>query len=425
MERQYLTVSALNRYLKFKFEQDKNLQDVLIKAEVSNFKRHSRGHLYFTLKDDTSQISAVMFFGNAQKLRFEPKEGSQVIVEGYVSVYEVAGTYQVYVTKMSEAGVGDLYRAFEMLKKKMESEGLFQEDRKRPLPKFPQTIGIITSPTGAAVRDIIQIIDRRYPLAMLILYPALVQGDSAKASITEQIEKANRQALCDLLIIGRGGGSIEDLWAFNEEMVVRAISASKIPTISAVGHETDFTLSDFVSDRRAPTPSGAAELAVPDRQSLLVAIVDLTKRMKLALSNMLDSHSSHLKELVKATVFQRPLRILETSDLRLTHLVDRLIQASPKKRIQDKQDHLIRLGQTLNKDMNACLQTSRYRFLMLAEKLDLVNPLGLMKKGFALVKKDQTIVKSVNQLHPQDLVDVQMHDGSIHCQVLSKRKDES
>lgn len=425
MERPYLTVTALNRYLKYKFEQDKNLQDVLIKAEVSNFKRHSRGHLYFTLKDDTSQIAAVMFFGNAQNLRFEPKDGSQVIVEGYVSIYEVAGTYQVYVTHMSEAGVGDLYRAYELLKRKLEGEGLFQEDKKRPLPKFPRQIGVITSPTGAAIRDIIHIIERRYPLATIIVYPALVQGDGAKSSIVEQIEKANRQALCDVLIIGRGGGSMEDLWAFNEESVVRAIAGSRIPTLSAIGHETDFTLSDFVSDRRAPTPSGAAELAVPDRQNLNQYLCDLSGRMSMAVSNLLDGHSSRLNKLCSTTVLQKPSRILERPELRFTHVLDRLMQASPGKLIRDKRDRLQHLIETLNKDMENHLQARRYHFLMLADKLELVNPLGIMKKGFALVKKDQTIVKSVASIQQNDQVDVLMHDGSLHCQVLSKRKDES
>ncbi|MBN2696586.1 MAG: exodeoxyribonuclease VII large subunit, partial [Bacilli bacterium] len=214
MERKYITVTALNRYLKYRFDNDKNLQDILLKAEISNFKRHSRGHLYFTLKDETSQISAIMFQSNAVKLAFDPKDGSKVIVEGNVSVYEPSGNYQVYVEKMSEDGIGDLYQAFEKLKARLQAEGMFAEERKRPLPRFPKSVGVVTSPTGAAFRDIIHIINRRYPLASIILYPALVQGEEAKNSLVEQINKANTDKLVDVLIVGRGGGSIEDLWAF-------------------------------------------------------------------------------------------------------------------------------------------------------------------------------------------------------------------
>jgi len=424
MERKYLTVSALNRYLKYKFEHDQNLQDVLIKAEISNFKRHSRGHLYFTLKDESSQISAVMFLGNAQGLKFEPKDGAQVIVEGYVSVYEVAGTYQVYVTHMSDVGIGDLYRTFELLKSKLETEGLFREERKRPLPKYPKTIGVVTSPTGAAIRDIIHIINRRYPLASVVIYPALVQGDNAKSSLVEQIEKANRQAIADVLIVGRGGGSIEDLWAFNEEIVARAIVASKIPVIAAVGHETDFTIADFVSDRRAPTPSGAAELAVPDRQVLLDNIAKMTARLKQSLKTTLETHKAALSKLTKATVFQKPTRIFETSDLRLTHWIDRLIQAGPKRSIAEKKERVDRLRALLAKEMATRIQKDQTHFLTMAEKLELVNPLGIMKKGFAIVKKNNSLVKSVAKIIPEDHIDVQMQDGSLDCLVLSMRKDD-
>jgi len=425
MERQYLTVTALNRYLKFKFDHDANLQNVLLKAEISNFKRHSRGHLYFTLKDENSQISAVMFAGNQQKLVFQPKDGSKVIVEGYVSVYEVTGSYQVYVTKMSEAGIGDLYQAFEMLKTKLASEGLFAEEHKQALPRFPKTIGVVTSPTGAAIRDIIHIINRRYPLTGIIIYPTLVQGEDAKQAIVDQIKKANSDKLAEVLIVGRGGGSIEDLWAFNEEIVARAIYDSLIPVVSAVGHETDYTISDFVADRRAPTPSGAAEIVCPDQKEILADLRKSRERLSLSLNKVFANKKDALARLEKATIFQRPKRLLETYELRFSSAYDRLQQQKPDKLLKAHEEQLRSLVRTLDMQIGSLYNIKMHKTVSLIEKLELVNPLAIMRKGFAIVKKDNVLVKSISAVRTDDLVNLVLTDGNLDCRVEAIRKDVS
>ncbi len=424
MERKYLTVTALNRYIKYRFENDQNLQDILLKAEISNFKRHSRGHLYFTLKDENSQIGAIMFQSNAMKLTFEPKDGTKVIVEGYVSVYEVSGNYQVYVQKMSEEGVGDLYQAYEKLKAKLEAEGLFREEDKKELPKFPKSIGVITSPTGAAIRDIIHIINRRYPLTRIIIYPALVQGDEAKFSLVEQIRKANHDGLADVLIVGRGGGSIEDLWAFNEENVARAIHDSEIPIVSAVGHETDFTIADFVADRRSPTPSGAAEIVVPDERDLLEIIRNYEGRLLMTLERTIKIKKEKYQSLVSQPVLTRPKRILESKEIRFTNLSDRLEMQNPKRQLAILSERVDNQVVRLNQLFRVINNTSQYKLAGLIDKLELVNPLGIMKKGFALVKKTGSVIKKVAELKIEDRIEIQMTDGFVDCQVNSIRKDD-
>ena len=278
-QRQPLTVKALTKYIKLKFDYDKNLQHLLLKGELSNVKRHSRGHLYFTLKDDEAQINAVMFASAASHLEFVPTEGMQVIVKGHITVYEAGGTYSLYVKEMTEDGIGNLYVAYTQLKERLATEGLFDARFKQKIPDYPQAVGVITSPTGAAIRDIISTIKRRFPMVTIYVYPALVQGEQAEASIISCIKQANAMNLVDTLIVGRGGGSIEDLWAFNKEGVARAIFESKIPIISAVGHETDFTIADFVADHRAPTPTGAAELAVPNLPDVLKHLNQLNARL--------------------------------------------------------------------------------------------------------------------------------------------------
>ena len=267
-EKQYLSVTALTKYIKYKFDNDVHLKNVLLKGEISNFKHHSRGHFYFTLKDDKAQISAIMFASNSQNVVFKPENGMSILVEGYLTVYEASGQYQIYVKKMDEDGVGSLHVAYEQLKKKLQEEGLFDQKHKQAIPKFPATIAVLTSPTGAAVKDIINIVNRRYPIAKIIVYPTLVQGEFAKDNIVNNLKQVNKHGKEDVIILGRGGGSIEDLWPFNEEAVAYEIFKSIIPIISSVGHETDFTIADFVADLRAPTPSGGAELAVPDQYEL-------------------------------------------------------------------------------------------------------------------------------------------------------------
>jgi exodeoxyribonuclease VII large subunit len=423
MERKPITVSALNKYLKYRLDNDQNLQNVLLKAEISNFKRHSSGHFYFTLKDEESQIAAVMFFNNAKSVLFDPRDGDKVIVEGFVSVYEAAGKYQVYVTKMNPDGIGDLYLAYERLKAKLEAEGLFDSVRKRPLPAFPKVVGVITSPTGAAVRDIIHIINRRYPLCQVLVYPALVQGEEAKTSLVSMIEKANRDRMAEVLIIGRGGGSIEDLWAFNEEIVARAVYGSTLPVVSAVGHETDFTIIDFVADLRAPTPSGAAEIVVPDRGNLERDVAKLGAKLDFLIQNRLDADSRRLRGILDSSVFRTPERLMEKPSFRLQNLSERLEGTNPRKILGKQKETLGYLMVRMEGSFRSLLDRQTYKFQGMTDKLELLNPLFLMKKGYAVVKKDHQIIRSVNQLTVKDPIDVLMTDGLAECVVAGIRKD--
>ncbi|MFO7968535.1 MAG: exodeoxyribonuclease VII large subunit [Candidatus Izemoplasmatales bacterium] len=417
----YLTVTALNRYLKFKMDSDSELQSILLKAEISNFKHHSSGHYYLTLKDDKSQISAIMFSSNARNIKFKPKDGDTVIVEGYVSVYEPYGTYQVYINKMQMDGVGDLYLAYERLKKQLEEEGLFKEDNKQPLPILPKTIGVITSKTGAAVRDIINVINNRFPLTKIIVYPASVQGNLAKGEIVKQIEKANEDKLVDLLIVGRGGGSIEDLWPFNEEAVARAIYASKLPIISAVGHETDMTISDYVADKRASTPSHGAEIAVPNYRDIIDRIINLKSRLNTSLINKKTNLNSRLKNIVSSNIFKNPLRIIQTEQISFTNIYDRLIKNNPKELITLKKEKTINLQKQLTTEFKHLLTIKKNKFLNLAEKIELVNPLAIMTKGYALVKQDKTIIKTINEVNKNQPIDVYLHDGLLNCKIIDMK----
>ena len=321
----YITVSQLNKYLKYKIDNDPNLGIVFLKGEISNFKNHTRGHFYFTLKDDTSRINAIMFQGNASKIPFLPVDGMKVLVSGRVSVYEQSGSYQIYVDTMLEDGVGSLYLAFNQLKEKLEKEGLFSPEHKKSIPKIPEKIGIITAPTGAAIKDILSTIKRRFPLVETILFPALVQGEYAKDDIVKKIKIANTYDL-DVLIVGRGGGSIKDLWPFNEEVVARAIYESKIPIISAVGHEIDFTIADFVADKRAPTPTGAAEMAVPDKKDLLVYLEQVNIRLEKSLTNKLKIYKEKLISLENSQVLKNPKRILEVKEQNFDLLYEKLLK---------------------------------------------------------------------------------------------------
>ena len=293
MQNNYLTITQLNKYLKYKMDSDVYLRQVYLKGEISNFKAHTRGHFYFTLKDEGSRINAVMFKSSASKINFKPIDGMKVLVCGKVTVYEASGGYQIYVEEMQESGVGNLYVAYEQLKKKLEQEGLFAKERKRKIKKMPVTIGIVTAPTGAAIRDILTTIKRRYPIVNTILFPALVQGKDAALDIANKINMAQKYNL-DTLIVGRGGGSIEDLWPFNEEVVARAIYNSKIPVISAVGHEVDFTIADFVADLRAPTPTAAAELAVVDINTVSDYLTNAKNRSYNAVCNLIEKNKKVL-----------------------------------------------------------------------------------------------------------------------------------
>ena len=330
MEKKYITVGTLNRYLKNKFDTDPNIQRVCLKGEISNFKGHTRGHLYFTLKDEESRINAVMFSFNASKLTFVPEDGMKVLVEGKVSIYPPTGAYQIYVEEMTNDGLGNLYLKYEALKKKLEQKGLFASSHKKPIPKYPEKIGIVTAPTGAAIKDILSTIKRRYPICETILFPCLVQGELAKDDIAKQINEANNWDL-DVLIVGRGGGSIEDLWAFNEVVVAEAIYNSRIPIISAVGHEIDFTIADFVADLRAPTPTGAAEMAVPNMSDLNTLLDQYKIRFANKIRSKLDNYKDKLNIIKNSYVLTNPLAVYELKEQKLTNLIDNMNSIIEKK----------------------------------------------------------------------------------------------
>ncbi len=397
-----ITVKQLNTYVKALIESDVRLHHVAVKGELSNFKNHSSGHCYFSLKYEGCVVRAVMFRSSAIKLTFAPKDGMQVIARGRVSVFERDGNYQLYVDAMSLDGQGDLYAAFEMLKRKLESEGLFDLSRKRPLPKTPLRVGVITSPTGAAVRDIINVLGRRFPTAKVYLYPVLVQGPGAAASICEALAYFSVNRVADVLIVGRGGGSIEDLWAFNEESVARAIAASTIPVISAVGHETDFTIADFVSDMRAPTPSAAAELAVPDTHALMNKFDNVTARLKLLLTSAVTHKRQQLSYMTEHSILCHPNKLLD--DRRLTV------------------DHLC---------MNMCNQmqlknaAAKGHFAAAVAKLDSLSPLAVLGRGFSMMKNEQgRIVNSATQLSIGEHLQVNLADGQANVEVLSIHVNE-
>lgn len=423
-EKKYLTVTALTKYIKFKFDNDAHLRNVFLKGEISNFKHHSRGHFYFTLKDDKAQISAIMFASNAKKIKFTPVDGMTILIEGDISVFESRGSYQIYVTKMSEDGLGNLYLAYEQLKEKLSKEGLFDESHKVSIPKFPKTIAVLTSPTGAAVQDVINIVNRRYPLASIIVYPTLVQGEYAKDSIVEQLKLVNKQKLADVIILGRGGGSIEDLWPFNEESVAYEIYKSKIPIISSVGHEVDFTISDFVSDLRAPTPSGAAELAVPSQLELLNYLEQLNNQNRSNLNQILKHKMDLLKRIEGSYVFRDPLRLTENKSKKLDHLIEKLELLNPINRLRQSKIDLDVEVKKLNDYYQRYLLRKQNDFVLLINKLELLNPLSVMSKGYSVLKKNGVVIKSINEVNINDKINILVSDGIINANVINKRKDE-
>lgn len=395
MEERYLTVTALTKYIKYKFDHDHHLEEVLLEGEISNFKHNSRGHFYFTLKDENAAISVTMFSSFARLVKFEPKDGMKVFVKGNVTVYEPSGTYQINIKEMKSDGVGDLYLAFQKLKSELEKEGLFAESHKKPLPLFPHCIGVITSPTGAAIRDIIHTVERRYPLTQIILYPAIVQGEEAKENVVKQIKLANDQGLCDVLIVGRGGGSIEDLWAFNERVVAEAIYDSKIPIISAVGHEIDFTIADFVADVRAATPTAAAELATPSVEMLKGNVAYYVDRM-----------TKHMKQ------------IIENAKLYVANIDRRLDSLNPMSKLEHKKRILVEYTKQLNLLIQRILIEKKSGFQYLEGKLTALNPLAIMDKGYSISSVDGVIVTDIHQVKPNDILTTQMQNGKIKSKIL-------
>ena len=419
MDIKYITISDLNRYIKAKFDIDSNLNNVYLKGEISNFKHHTRGHFYFTLKDENSRLSAVMFNFNASKVGFEPEDGMKVLVSGRISVYEATGSYQIYVNTMEMDGIGNLYLEFEKLKKKLASEGLFNPEHKKPIPKYPKTIGIITAPTGAAIRDILSTIKRRYPIAKTILFPALVQGEGAKESVTRQLKKAQEYDL-DVIICGRGGGSIEDLWCFNEEMVARAIYESKIPIISAVGHEIDFTIADFVADLRAPTPTGAAEMAVPNITDLNNLFNQLKIRATKAIQNKIDGTENRLKTLTSKQILKNPLSIYEIKEQRLDNLLDRLQLFIANKLKEDNLRYHKIIDNKLLKEPTKILENKEYQFNILLKTVTILNPMKLLDSGYSIVKNKNEVITSVKLVNVDDVINIALKDGTIDAKVVSK-----
>lgn len=391
-----LSVSQLNRYIKMNFDADENLANIFISGEISNFTNHYRtGHLYFTLKDDSAAVRVVMFNSSAKRLKFMPEDGMKVIARGRVSVYEASGQYQLYVDDMQPDGVGALNLAYEQLKEKLQKEGLFSEHHKKTLPPYPEKVGVITSPTGAAVRDIINVLGRRFPYAEIVFCPVLVQGDGAHLQLTDAVNLFNSERAADVIIIGRGGGSIEDLWEFNDEGLARAVYNSEIPVISAVGHETDFTICDFVADMRAPTPSAAAELAVPDANELQYALSALKNRMFLNVSSGIADRRSRLEYLTSKGVLKSPDEMLSNRSQRLDTAFSKML-SSYENRIGGK----------------------KVEFISAATALSKLDPMSVLMRGFAFVSdKNGKNVYSSQALEKGDKINVRFHDGSAVCEV--------
>ncbi len=404
MQKRIISVSELNEYIKMLFEYDEILRNIYIKGEISNFTNHYKtGHFYFSLKDAGGAVRAVMFRSNASKLKFKPENGMRVVVGGRVSVFPRDGQYQIYVDVMEPDGVGALYMAYEQLKAKLEKEGLFSEARKKSLPAFPKRIGLITSPTGAAIRDMIHILGRRFPLAEIVLYPALVQGTDAPASLIRGVRYFNVKKNADVLIIGRGGGSLEDLWSFNDEALVRAVAASEIPIISAVGHETDFTLCDFAADLRAPTPSAAAELAVPDSAELTASLEQTEKRLSLAVARHIARAEEKLKRLSSSRVMTDPMNLLD-----------------------DKRMALLMAERMLQSRVESVLTAKKMQFQKETAKLEALNPLSVVARGYSAVfDENNSLIKSILQIREGENISFMLTDGTVRAEVKEINPDKN
>ena len=395
-----VTVTQLNKYLKDRFDEDENLNAILVKGEISNFKNHYTGHLYFTLKDENSLIKCIMFKSYAEKLTFKPKDGMKVMVFGTVSVFERDGVYQIYAKSMMEDGIGDLHEQFEQLKAKLEKEGLFEQSHKKIIPLYPNVIGVLTSQTGAVIRDIINVSTRRNPNVYIKLLPVPVQGKGAAEKIVKAINLMNENKFCDVIILARGGGSLEDLWPFNEEIVARAIFASEIPIISAVGHETDFSISDFVADLRAPTPSAAAELAVPNIKDVITKLKDYENRQKIALSRKLQIMKLRYEKCINSKAFKMPLQRINEKYMLIDIKVKQLEGHITKRYIKEK-------SKTLN----------------LLTKLDGLSPLKTLTRGYGIITLNGKTIKSVKNLNKEDEINIKLYDGTVNAKILSKECD--
>ncbi len=392
-----LTVSELNGYIKSMFDNSRELNSVTVKGEISNLVYHRSGHLYFSLKDNDSHIKAMMFRSSAASLKFILENGMKVIIHGTVSVYTRDGSYQLYANSVQPDGIGALYLAYEQLKERLDREGLFDTAFKKPLPKYPHRIGVITSPTGAAVRDIINVISRRYPVADIYLYPSLVQGEGAEENLIKAVEYFDKSSLCDVVIIGRGGGSIEDLWAFNSERLARAIFSCSVPVISAVGHETDFTICDFVSDMRAPTPSAAAELSVPDIRDCFLRV---------------DGIFSRMSELLLLAVERKKRAVGD-----LLSKID-----NPLLLISSKRAEVEKYGERADVNIRKSLDSAKHSLLLEAQRLEALNPLSVLKRGFSYTSKNEEGITSVKNIKLGDRITVRLYDGTLSAEVKGKEE---
>jgi exodeoxyribonuclease VII large subunit len=418
MEEEYYTVSQINSYINKKLKMDRNLKNIYIRGELSNYKDSFSGHSYFTLKDEKSQIDGVMFKGNKDRfLKFEPKDGMKVIIKGKIEVYEKTGKYQLYATRITEDGIGNLHIAFEQLKKNLAKEGLFDDAHKKSIPKYPKRIGVVTAETGAAIRDIITTIKRRYPICEILVFPTLVQGDQAAPQIIRQIRNAQRYEL-DTLIVGRGGGSIEDLWPFNEEPVAREIYACEIPVISAVGHEIDFTISDFVADLRAPTPTAAAELAVPELAKVKENVNHLQEKINKSINDKISINKTKLEHISQKNIFKNPESIYEIKGMTLDNLVNKLgfaskniISQNRNKLFKIENSHILRNPEKITKKKrDACLKN--------INKLEVLNPLLTLKRGYSIAKSGEKIISSAKDVEVGDEIDIEFDDGIVNTKVI-------
>lgn len=439
---EYLSVSALTKYIKYKFDQDPHLQSVLIKGELSNFKKHSSGHLYFNVKDKGSVISGMMFKGNASKLGFEPKEGDEVLIEARVSVYERRGNYQIYVNKMQLDGIGNLYQKLELLKKKLKKEGYFDQSNKKLIPKYPKKIAVLTASTGAAIRDIHSTINNRYPLVEQIQISTLVQGTQARQDIIEKIQYADSLDV-DTIIVGRGGGSIEDLWNFNEEDVVKTIFNCQTPIISAVGHETDFTLSDFVADVRAATPTQAAVIATPDQYELLQQIKQYEYTLSRYIKQYIEHQKKQLNHISSYYKFKQPSLLYDQQiqkrdelERQLNHLLNTKVEKSKhhlkllqqsfnfknlNQQITQEKQSIYQLHSRLSKIMSNNITNLKTVLKNKLESLNNLSPTNTMLRGYAIVNKDNEVVTSTHKLNENDQISLTMKDGSVDATVKKVR----
>ncbi len=396
-----VTVSGLNLYVKMLLESDRRLKNIWLKGEISNLTNHYRsGHIYLTLKDERSAVKAVMFAGHAARLQFRPQNGMKVLVRGNITLYEATGSYQISIEEMKPDGAGALNLAFEQLKARLQSEGLFDQAHKKPLPRYPRRIGVITSPTGAAVQDIMRILKRRYPLGEVIMCPVMVQGGNAAAELTEAVRKFDRLACADVIIIGRGGGSAEDLWAFNDEALAYAVYECRIPVVSAVGHETDFTICDFVSDVRASTPSAGAELVSPDIDTLRADVSFYDERLREAIQSRLLQEKTRLHRLQNTRVLRSPQDLTDYRKMKLQMLSNRLTAG-----------------------FSQCCAKEQKRFTAVSAKLEILSPLKVLARGYAIAKKEEQIICSVRQAKAGDSITVVLQDGTLTGKVTERNEN--